>query len=405
MYRSSIVIKNVLRFCYQHLFLFFSVIALIFSLLAVFISIATDTIPRGIFYNSDSLYIPMFYRDLFSGYSLWGWIHPPASYFFPDIVLYSLMNFTLGSFYLAIMGFGLLQSLLFIVSLLLLSSLVFGHLKGLYALILTVSSLFFLTLATGKCNTFLPIMQNGYHFGAFLIGMFSLSLVLKIMENGEHSPSMLWWTLLLGSLATFTFMSDAIYAVQVILPVGLAIFCLLLFGLISPKSLACLYFALFPSIFLGSCLNRFFLIYRIPQDTGAVLSFDKILSNLVKAGHDFVYWDDCVPEYLPFLHVIWAAFVLLSLGFLGVLMYKALRYNARTANFSAFNWTSLLWLTGLFLVSGHLFFSLVLLGDGAAFSCRRAFFDLASKNTPLCYSKILLLCKCARHFFILYVCV
>ena len=47
--------------------------------------------------NSDSLYLVTFYRDLFvDHYSILGWNLTPAPYFFPDMMLFSLMLFLAG---------------------------------------------------------------------------------------------------------------------------------------------------------------------------------------------------------------------------------------------------------------------------------------------------------------------
>lgn len=345
-----------ISYLYHHLFLVMAGGALIFSLLSVFVSIATNTIPRGVFYNADSLYIPMFYQDLFSEYSLWGWKHPPATYFFPDIFFYGILNAVLDNFHFAIMGFALGQSVLFIASVIFLSHKVFGKHKGLDALILVVGTCFFLTLATGKCRAFVPILQNGYHFGAFLIGILSLALALTILEDEGEARYVYVWTLVLSGLTTFTFMSDAIYAVQVVLPLGITLLFLSVVSSVSLRSLRLLYFGIFPALFLGSGLNRFLLIYRVSENTGTVLTVEKILSNLSRAAYDLVYWDDFSPESLPLFHAIWIAFVAISLAAFGNVMYKALRHRAKLSKMPAMPWAVMLWGIGLFLLIGHLFF-------------------------------------------------
>lgn len=326
-------------------------VALIFSLLMVFISIATDAIPRGVFYNADSLYIPMFYRDIFSEYSLWGWKHPPATYFFPDILLYSVLNGVLGSFHLAIMGFALGQSVLFIASVIFLSHKVFGRHAGIDALILLAGTGLFLTLASGKGRALIPILQNGYHFGAFLIGILSLALTLEILEDEGKSRYLPIWTLVLGALTTFTFMSDAIYAVQVVLPLGITTLLLFVVSHVSLRSLRLVYFGIFPPLVLGSALNRFLLIYRVSQNTGPVLTVEKILSNLSRSAYDLVYWEDFHPESLPIFHAIWIAFIVISLAVFGNAAHNAFRHRAAVRKPPA-----MLWGTGLLLLIGHLYF-------------------------------------------------
>jgi len=99
-------------------------------------SIAVGNISKGFFYGADALYLPMFYKDLFSGYSLRGWTPPPSPYYFPDMALYSLINFLVRDFDLAIMGYGIIQSLLFILALIYLSNTIFPKKRSIHAFIL-----------------------------------------------------------------------------------------------------------------------------------------------------------------------------------------------------------------------------------------------------------------------------
>lgn len=254
-------IARLIKFNYAIIFW----ILLTLSITAVYVSISTEKITRWHFYNPDSLYLPLFYRDIFSNYSILGWKHPPATYFFPDMPLYVIINFLVGNFHVAVMLYGVVQSLLFVLSLIYLGNTVFGAKKTVHVLILFAGILFFLFLATGDCPAFVPILQNGYHFGATLILVFSLVVIAKILGCGTNNKKAALYAAILFGLSTLIMLSDAIYLVQFLIPALMSILVLFLCSMISAKQTFFVYVALIPSIPISTHLAQILLLFRDVQ--------------------------------------------------------------------------------------------------------------------------------------------
>jgi hypothetical protein len=66
-----------------------------------------------IYFNSEALYLPSLYRDLFIDHNpLIGWHLNPALGFFPDVIVYFILMFFSGNFILASILFSILQFIL-----------------------------------------------------------------------------------------------------------------------------------------------------------------------------------------------------------------------------------------------------------------------------------------------------
>lgn len=299
---------------------------LILSIANVYISIAAEKISRYHFYNSDAISIPAMYRDLVSGYSLRGWFFGPAPSLFPDLPLYTIIRFLAGNLHLAIMGYGVVQILLLILGFVYLSNKVFEPRRSLQALIVLAGTVLCLCLSTGQCNIFLPILLNSFHFGAVLLLVFSLILVVQIIQCGSDTKKALLYSGILLVLSPLILVSDAIYLVQFLIPVLISLLLLFFFAMISAKSLLLVYIALIPSVLINPYLNRYLLIYlNVSHSPGHYKTLAETLGNFLKAVQDILQWPENLwisHEWFTIFRIVWIAFFLTSIVILLLSMRK-----------------------------------------------------------------------------------
>lgn len=295
----------------------------ILSIITVYINISTGKIPRGWLYTSDTLYLPALYQDLFTNYDISGWKLTPTPYFFPDMVIYFLLNALTNNFHLAIAAYGVLQSLLFMASLLILSNQLFGFRKVVHSLFLVVGAIFFLLLSTGNYYTFLFILQSAHHFSVLLIMPVAFTLVLQIIANHSNTTSSTWLLVVLSILAIA---SDIIYAIQFLIPVMGSIFFLALLSIIPFRRMMLLNFLLASSILGGTVLNKIIIRY---EDISHYTEITQ--KRITESGLNFLVWlKDFSASYL-FLSLLWISFMFLVIWLL-ISFLKKLFSHKQTIN-------------------------------------------------------------------------
>ena len=194
-------------------------IILILSLTTVYISFSTEKLPIRDLFNSDTFYLPTLYQDLFyTSYNVSGWKLPAATYFFPDMLIFFFIASLASDFRLAIVFYGIIQSILFVLSLIHLSKNVFGPRQIVHLIVLLVGAVFFALLSTGKYNFFLDTQKSVHHFGATLVTIVSLSLVAQIIGCGSDYRRAVLYCMMLFPLSTLTVASDMLYIIQFLIP-------------------------------------------------------------------------------------------------------------------------------------------------------------------------------------------
>lgn len=305
------------------------------AIVALFVSIATDTIDRSHFYNSDALSVPAIYEDIVLGYSLRGWHFGPAPSFFPDMLLYAGIRFLTGNVHLAMMGYGLVQFLLFLLGFLLLSRQLFGRNNPVHGPLLLIGTALALVLSTGEATALLPVLLNSFHFGACVVLVFALTVVIAIMQVQTNTyASSAWLSGLLWLLSTLTLASDAIYLIQFLLPLWAVLLVLLLCYRISTRSALFIYGPTALSVLVVPALNQRLLIYRGGQntDSGSDLTLHAIIHNSAQTISEFGKWAQdrwFSPTLLLVMQVIWLLFILSSLAFILFRIRHALRSRPR----------------------------------------------------------------------------
>jgi hypothetical protein len=182
-----------------------------------------------IFFNSDTLYLPALYRDLFVYHTgIQGWYFNPSPNFFPDMIVYFILMFITQDFIAASFLYPLLQYIVFLVLILKLFQLV---LKSDYVLFASFSNIILLLffLVTFYSHDFyftFYIVSISYHMGAFLMSLLCIILTIKYLDTPKRSLLVnLAWIGLLGII------SDQLFVVMYCIP---AISIILLFKKIYP---------------------------------------------------------------------------------------------------------------------------------------------------------------------------
>lgn len=308
--------------------------ALLLALAAVHVSIATGVISRWHFYNADALYIPLLYRDLFSPYSLLGWSLQPAPSFFPDMLIYFTLHLLTNNLHLAIMLYGVVQSLACVGGLVSLARLVFGRSPVIRQLILLAGIALFCLVATGGGEAFLSLLQMGHHGGVTLLLIVSLVLAARILQAGADNKPVSRAAVLLFGCASAALLSDALYLVQCVFPVLVSVLGLHFVGIrLRPKTGLAVGIPFAGAIVVMYLGNRFVLRAWKPPIPFLENDLDQLFQQVLTLPHDSLLWSQTnwgASTFIPVIQIIWFAFIAVSLAFLAF-AFKTARRPGRPA--------------------------------------------------------------------------
>jgi len=180
------------------------------------------------FFSSDTLYLPSIYRDIFEdGYTLNGWQLNQASNFFPDMLLFFLLNAVFGDFIIATFWYSIIQYF----TIILMMYLIFKQLKPTLplstftpAIFLFASYLFLLFIDHSVWRSAL-LNHNSYHNSAFIMALFCIYLFCKYLKT--NSLKILITVLL---LSIFCGACDKLFFICFSIPVSLVIIVLYFFN-------------------------------------------------------------------------------------------------------------------------------------------------------------------------------
>ncbi len=205
-----------------------SVVLYIAALVSIYLRLANGGISKNFFYHADALYLPALYKDIvLLEKNFFCWNLPPSPYFFPDMALYFLLNALVNNFHIAIMCYGFIQSLLFITSIFYLSKVIYPRKSAAHALPFFVSALLIAFLPFEE-NFFWLQLSSARHFGAMLMLVVSIALVIRIIFDDLSGSKAFLFHVLLLLVSSSTTASDLLFAFQFSLPV---LACLLLHGI------------------------------------------------------------------------------------------------------------------------------------------------------------------------------
>jgi hypothetical protein len=169
-----------------------------------------------VYFNSDTLYLPSIFRDVFidkSGFR--GWYLNGAPNFFPDMLVYFIFNGFLGDFKLAMVSFSIFQYLFL---LLLLNYLlktvsrdISWHMLSFTNLVMLI--ILFVSVFTKDFSFTFYILSISYHLGAFIMTILCLVFTVKYFRG--EGRRYLYLLLVFGFVAT---LSNRLFLVMFVFP-------------------------------------------------------------------------------------------------------------------------------------------------------------------------------------------
>ena len=175
-----------------------------------------DEAEMRMFINSDTLYLPSFFRDLFYDKSRnVEWFTPAATCFFPDLILFFTVHLFTCNFIKAMFFTGLLMNILLIMAFYLLIKESLIKITPLYISIgINLLLLFhFATLYAGDYIFSFYLTITNYHLGAYIASLFCLYYAVRYLKTSK--PGNLAVMVL---LYTFTISSDFLTVVYLTIP-------------------------------------------------------------------------------------------------------------------------------------------------------------------------------------------
>ena len=276
--------------------------------------------PTHFFYNSDSLFLPIYFGDvIFSEYEPTGWIAPPSLFMFPDglltflIVLLPIPPLAVLYLYAIVQLLLLLFCHLLVFRPLLKTQKDFGRLRIVFLFV--AGGILFLAARGAGARVFLLLFVSVYHTGAYLCALLAISLVQKYFA--EQRRIYLIGLLILSGLAIF---SDRLFLVQFLIPVLLTSFVFAFRG--ERKRSLWIMVALFLSIPLGfkitSLVTKSNLFIFLPLGlgehirTGLAMLFQGLPVSFLT--HLYELWEIWFLPFwvLWFLYLIYRVFVFLK---------------------------------------------------------------------------------------------
>jgi hypothetical protein len=242
-----------------------------------------DLDPANLF-NSDALFLPSLYKDVFVDKIDWrGWVLPRAPYFFPDMLLYFFLNYLSGSFMSTIVIFSFLQVACLALSFLYLFGMEVDSQTALGAPVIYLF-VFVLLSTTHKswAPVSAPLLLSAHHAGCFIMSITALALLLRrITIQRSHIAT----SFLLSAITVLCVVSDQMYLIEFTVP---AIICLVIIGyfrLIPQRKTFLIIGLLSLSALLGLVIYYLMSLWPEGQSYGGI-SMNTISVGVSKFGND-----------------------------------------------------------------------------------------------------------------------
>lgn len=272
------------------------------------------------FFSSDTLYLPSIYKDLFIDHNnLEGWVFNPAPNFFPDMILYFIINFITQDFVLASMIFGIVQYLFFLFLIAALFRLILPVRPMLFAALANLFMLlfFFVAFYTDEFFYSFYLISNSYHTGAFLMAFLCAILTFMYFKDPKK-----WHLITIAMIAILCIISDRLFIALYSLPVFSLI---VLYKTIVPhKTLIKILLINIFSVVAG--IIAFHLICKLQyfsvEENPILLDLKNMRASLIQLGGQM--WHAF--KYMAFVGII-TTISLLSFIALNYIFFKEIRKN------------------------------------------------------------------------------
>lgn len=196
----------------KNIFLFF---LLTLSLANIFASYVSGSPIRGHLFNSDALYLPTLFSDIFQNNGqIKDWFLTPAPYFFPDYPAFMLAYFIGSTPYSQIILFALIQITLTFFAIWFVARVISKD-NSFFAASTALLILIWLALSAGA--PFSLILNSAFHYGAFLSAILLAALWIKFKNEDERRKRSQIF-LLMAAITYVTTLSDNLFLVQFIAP-------------------------------------------------------------------------------------------------------------------------------------------------------------------------------------------
>lgn len=175
------------------------------------------TVDRSVFYNSDALFFPSLFKNIFfEGKHFSDWILPPSSYLFPDALLYAVAYIISSQVSTQILVFAILQSVLFFFLISALLSFFIRRSDAIFYSALISSNVILLGLYSG--DPYGLSFISAFHFGSLLSFLILSVLLLKFLS--ATSTKSKTWVVIFSILVTIgSAISDSLILIQFIAPI------------------------------------------------------------------------------------------------------------------------------------------------------------------------------------------
>ena len=198
----------------KHIFLYISYLLNVAFIIIVFLQL--DMAELNLFINSDTLYLPVFFRDIAIDHARdIKWIVPPVTCFFPDLVIYFMVNFFINNIILAKLITGIILCVLLLLGFCLLVNESVYKINPLH--ISTGVNLFLLfhivSLSAGDFVFTFHLTATNYHLGAYISSIFCLYLAVRYLRTKKISN-----LVVLLLLYILTFSSDFLTVCHLTIP-------------------------------------------------------------------------------------------------------------------------------------------------------------------------------------------
>ncbi len=258
----------------------FSIAALVTGIFALVVIYLQHKLELHFFFNSDALYLPALYLDLFRDHgSLKDWFLTPAPYVVPDWPMYFLAARIFGQPYQAVAAFFVMQIVLAFVLLNAINKRLLDKKNALVAAAFSI--LFCCLIAAERVVPFSFMLVSAYHYGAFLMLLLSVFLVIRGIQERTLAGAgkYVFAVFLVTMLAS---LSDKLFVVQFSLPAIAALLYMSVKSMADRKTVI----AFLLSISSGSVLGA--LLYTVVVPNALTTPAEFGLENLSANAHQLL---------------------------------------------------------------------------------------------------------------------
>jgi len=168
-------------------------------------------------FNSDALYLPVFYKDIFiDKMGFWGLKFNGQPAFVPDMVIYFIIQFFTGNFLISTLLYSIFQNAVLVILIYFLTKFFFNEKVYRYA---TLINLFFiLILFSGVFGTYLNLrfhlLCNGYHTSAFLWALTGLLFFFYYLKTNKRL-----YLRLIVAVTVLGVLNDKLFVLEFVIPI------------------------------------------------------------------------------------------------------------------------------------------------------------------------------------------